>query len=190
MDKNATKAYKLTQEGVNFANQGQIEKAIPCFKKSLVYAPNANTYYLLALAYQMIGKITSAEKNYLQAISFNPQFSMAHNNLGAIYLNLKDYHEAIKCFSQAISTDPNNSFAYNNLGNAYKDLNEKDKAIKNYKLALKPSLLKNCKKVLDKNRQSSPLFNTEVFTKNLERAYEKMWEIYKSGEKPTEIIIR
>ena len=137
MDKNATKAYKLTQEGVNFANQGQIEKAIPCFKKSLVYAPNANTYYLLALAYQMIGKITSAEKNYLQAISFNPQFSMAYNNLGAIYLNLKDYHEAIKCFSQAISTDPNNSFAYNNLGNAYKDLDEKDKAIKNYKLALK-----------------------------------------------------
>jgi len=66
---NNSKAYLLAQKGAGLANSGKIEEAIPLFKRSLEHGPNANTYYLLALAYQMLGKITSAEKNYQQAVS-------------------------------------------------------------------------------------------------------------------------
>ena len=101
------------------ANSGKIEEAIPLFKRSLEHGPNANTYYLLALAYQMLGKITSAEKNYQQAVSLYPQFSMAYNNLGALYLDQKKYDQAVADYQAAIRINPQYAEAYCNLGLVY-----------------------------------------------------------------------
>jgi protein O-GlcNAc transferase len=137
MNKNIEKARQYAQEGVNFANQHILDKAIVSFKKSLEYVSSPHVHYLLGLAYQMIQKPSSAQKNYEKAIELDPQMSMAHNNMGAIYLSQKNYQKAVELFSTAASTDPSNAFAYNNLGNAYKYLGEVHKAAKNYRLAIK-----------------------------------------------------
>jgi len=54
-------------------------------------------------------------------------------------------------------------------------------------LALNKGKLKTVKSRLEKNKLSKPLFNTELFTSNLETAYRKMWENYCDGNEPKQI---
>jgi predicted O-linked N-acetylglucosamine transferase (SPINDLY family) len=51
-------------------------------------------------------------------------------------------------------------------------------------LALNPEKLAEIKKRLVENRLSTPLFDTPLFTKNLEAAYIKMHEDYQNDRKP------
>ena len=54
-------------------------------------------------------------------------------------------------------------------------------------LARRPSELAELRKRLAKNRLTSPLFDSERFTRHLEKAYGMMWERYVSGEAPQHI---
>jgi hypothetical protein len=40
---------------------------------------------------------------------------------------------------------------------------------------------------LSKNRLTTPLFDSERFTRHLERAYQMMWDIYVNGDAPRRI---
>jgi len=51
------------------------------------------------------------------------------------------------------------------------------------KLAKHPAALEKLRARLAKARQSSPLFDTAAFTRNLETAYETMWQGWLAGEK-------
>ena len=54
-------------------------------------------------------------------------------------------------------------------------------------LARRPSELAELRKRLARNRLTSPLFDSERFTRHLEKAYGMMWERYVSGEAPQHI---
>ena len=62
-----------------------------------------------------------------------------------------------------------------------------DKAIE---LANNKSLLNEIRNKLNKNRLTKPLFNTKLFTKNLEKAYLMIYEKYINGKKPKNIEIK
>ena len=49
----------------------------------------------------------------------NPQDANAVNNLGAIYLNTKNYPAAIAQFKKSLELNPNYVNAYSNMGRAY-----------------------------------------------------------------------
>ena len=55
------------------------------------------------------------------------------------------------------------------------------------RLAHNPGELQTVRQKLTKNLLTEPLFDTPRFTKNLERAYKGMWEIFAGGEKPRQI---
>ena len=55
------------------------------------------------------------------------------------------------------------------------------------RLARKPSEVARLRKRLEKNRLTAPLFDSERFTRHLEKAYRRMWEIYCRGEAPRRI---
>ena len=57
------------------------------------------------------------------------------------------------------------------------------------KLALSPKKLKDIQAKLALNRQTAPLFNTPIFTRNLEKAYIKMYERYQADLEPDHIRI-
>ena len=57
-------------------------------------------------------------------------------------------------------------------------------------LANNPMILKEIKNKLNKNRHTKPLFNTKLFTKNLEMAYLKIYEKYVNNKKPSNIEIK
>ncbi len=56
-------------------------------------------------------------------------------------------------------------------------------------LALNPNKLADIKQKLSENRLSAPLFDTPLFTKNLELAYSKMYERYQNDLDPEHIVI-
>jgi predicted O-linked N-acetylglucosamine transferase (SPINDLY family) len=56
-------------------------------------------------------------------------------------------------------------------------------------LATTPSKLNALKEKLDRNRLTTPLFDTELFTKHIEEAYTQIYERYQAGLEPENIAI-
>ena len=56
-------------------------------------------------------------------------------------------------------------------------------------LATNPKKYKNIKSKLLNNLTNAPLFNSPLFTKNLESAYEVMFEKYHQGKEPDYIYL-
>ena len=54
-------------------------------------------------------------------------------------------------------------------------------------LARSPDRLQTIKQKITKNRLTQPLFDTPGFTRNLEKAYKEMWQIFVAGESPRQI---
>jgi protein O-GlcNAc transferase len=57
-------------------------------------------------------------------------------------------------------------------------------------LATSPKKLKSLKAKLARNKDNTPLFNTEQFTSNIERAYAEMYNRYVNGEKPEHLLVK
>lgn len=85
------------------------------------------------------------EKDYLEeaivayhrAIELNPEYEIAHNNLGVIYLDgIGSAEEALIYFKTAIELNPNYTLAYFNAGRAAQILNENNEAASYYQMAL------------------------------------------------------
>ena len=56
-------------------------------------------------------------------------------------------------------------------------------------LATNPDKLKNIKAKLERNRMTTPLFDTQLFTKHLEEAYTNMYERYQADLEPEHFYI-
>jgi predicted O-linked N-acetylglucosamine transferase (SPINDLY family) len=56
-------------------------------------------------------------------------------------------------------------------------------------LATSPKKLKSLKAKLARNKDNTPLFNTEQFTSNIERAYAEMYNRHVNGEKPEHLLV-
>ncbi len=79
------------------------------------------------------GNIEEAIKYYYAVIMLNPEYAVAHNNLGNLLQNLKRFEEAEKEFKEAIRLNPNDAVAHNNLGILLKNLKRFEEAEKEYK---------------------------------------------------------
>ena len=82
-------------------------------------------------------EFVKAEKIYRSILQAQPNNLDAHNNLGIILHNYKNYSEAINHFKKAILEDSNFFLAYSNLGLSYKSLGEFEEAKKIYIQAIK-----------------------------------------------------
>lgn len=76
-----------------------------------------------------------AEEDYLQAIDINPNLPETYNNLGALYIDLKQYFEAVSYLSEAITLNPryftalmNRAIANYNLGRSIDALSDFNRA--------------------------------------------------------------
>ena len=52
------------------------------------------------------------------------------------------------------------------------------------RLARSPEILTQIRSKVERNRETSSLFNTKLFCRNLEAAYAQMWERTQRGEAP------
>lgn len=134
----ATAHYKL---GVSYYGENNIQKAFVEFRKAFELNPEDKdvlnmTGIIYLLHYEDFPK---AIDFFQKAVSVDPDFSEAHNNLGFAYEKSRKFNEAITSYKKALSNllymTPEK--AYNSLGRVYYRLGKYDEAINEYKEALK-----------------------------------------------------
>ncbi len=67
--------------------------------------------------------------------------------------------------------------------------NQAEYEAKAVQLALNPEKLKTIREKLHRNRLTTPLFNSALFTRHLENAYEQIMQRYYTGQAPDHIIV-
>ena len=83
------------------------------------------------------GQIEEAIKTYETAIKYDPEYDIAYNNLGVIYLDdLGRVQKAIELFELAIKYNPNYALANYNLARSVAITGDKIEAAKLYQVAL------------------------------------------------------
>lgn len=130
--------------GVLYLQEGDSIRALQELVKAKDVNPgDKHVWSALGHAYKERRLFKEAEDAFNRAIELDGKFSEAHNNLGVLHLDRKNYKEAIKCFESATKnifyTTP--ELAHNNMGYAYQKLGEFDAAEKSYReaISLNPS---------------------------------------------------
>ncbi len=95
-------------------------------------------YFLKGMIYLKVREFNKAVRCFNQAISINPRYGDAWNNLGITYLAEKKEDKAVECFKKAMSIEsyPTPEYAAHNLALIYKKRGELEKAISLEKKAL------------------------------------------------------
>lgn len=73
----------------------------------------------LGIAYQHMYALDIAKLQYEKALSIDPKYPEALNNLGTVYYGQQNYHKAEAFYLKAIKMKPNSASFYSNLGTAY-----------------------------------------------------------------------
>ena len=81
-------------------------------------------------------KLEEAIEAYTKALSINPDYAEAYNNIGAALQERDKLDEAIEAYTKAIAINPDYAEAFNNLGHALKKQGKLERAIEAYTRAL------------------------------------------------------
>ena len=101
-----------------------ISLALSCSNKE----QHAQKHYKKGFEFHNQGSLDQAAEEYQEAIKFNPALTEAYMNLGAIYVDKKDYDKAIQQFKKVVELNHFNAKAHYNLGMVYTYKGDKDKA--------------------------------------------------------------
>ncbi len=96
----------------------------------------------LGIALAATKRNEEAIAHYRKALSINPRFTKAHNNLGNVLGSALGRHEeAVTCYEQGLAIAPNDPEIRNNLGVSLAALDRAEQAVAQYAraLALRPS---------------------------------------------------
>ncbi len=130
----------LENLGNSLMQQGNLREGLEKLLEANRLAPeNANIHNGLGLAYRDLGVYEKSIAHFKRALALQAEFPEAQNNLGTVYLLLREWDLAIDRFQMAASDilykTPH--FAYNNMGLAYYNKGDYQKAIENYQKALR-----------------------------------------------------
>ena len=118
--------------------QGDLDKAIKTYCDAISVEPeNYLTYAKTGLALWEKDYLEEAIVAFHKSIELNPEFEIAQNNLGVVYLDgIGDPKESIEYFKNAININPNYTLAYFNLGRAYQAKGDKALAAEYYQMTM------------------------------------------------------
>jgi tetratricopeptide (TPR) repeat protein len=153
-------SYALNKLGIAYRSVSQHEKSIAYHERALALANISNSLELklyslnmLSLTYRRIDAIKTAlnfaqealklgESEKEQTLEIKKSINFAINNIGNIYLSLKQYKIALEKFEQSLKQDKNigNKFGLavnnQNIGECYEQLGQLDLALSYFKKAL------------------------------------------------------
>jgi tetratricopeptide (TPR) repeat protein len=99
-------------------------------------AEQGEMYHLMAWMEVERNNVPGSIEMLKKATEARPENPIFWNNLGAQYLEAKNYREAAPVFQKAVELQPGFAKAFLNLGSAYRGLKEYDKAKESYDKAL------------------------------------------------------
>jgi tetratricopeptide (TPR) repeat protein len=96
---------------------GNYVAAIEAYRQSSLRS--AATWNKIGVAYHHLFALEEARKNYQMALTLNPRYPDALNNLAAVYHGERKYKKAEKTYKRALKYGPNSAVTYRNLGTTY-----------------------------------------------------------------------
>ena len=118
--------------------QNDLDKAIKTYCDAISTEPeNYLTYAKTGLALWEKDYLEEAIVAFHKSIELNPNFEIAQNNLGVVYLDgIGDPKESVEYFKNAININPNYTLAYFNLARAYQAIGDKAMAAEYYQMTM------------------------------------------------------
>ena len=118
--------------------QNDLDKAIKTYCDAISVDPlNFLTYAKAGLALWEKDYLEESIVAFHKSIELNPDFEIAQNNLGVVYLDgLGDSKESLQYFRRAIDINPNYTLAYFNLARAYQAIGDKSMAAEYYQMTM------------------------------------------------------
>lgn len=102
-----------------YRNQARYEESAQAYLQALRVAPDdVRAWSKLAGVYYFVGQYEKAVEATQRSITLRPSF-FNYNNLGASYLALRRFPEAIEAFRQAVAMNGREMTPFTNLGKAY-----------------------------------------------------------------------
>ena len=131
-------AFRYFKMAYEFQMKGEFDKAVVYYKKSLEIEPSAEAYTFLGWTYSFMGKLEKAIEECQKAIAVDPDFGNPYNDIGAYFLQIGKFDEAIPWLEKAKKANryENPEFAYCNLGRVYELKGLWTLALAEYKKAL------------------------------------------------------
>ena len=132
------KAIELFKKAYKLQITGFLEDAITHYKKSLEIYPTAEARTFLGWTYSFMGWYEKAIEECHKAIEIDPDFGNPYNDIGAYYIELKRYEDAIPWLLKAKQAKRYESPQYPsfNLGRVYERLGRWLEAIREYEEAI------------------------------------------------------
>jgi len=122
--------------GLESYYNGRYRTAVEYFTRAIWEDPvNAELYYWRGNAKAKLNLSEEAIKNYTTAIKLDPDMKY-YKNRGLMFIELKDYYNAISDFNEALLFDSTNSTLYFNRGYTQALSGNFEKAIKDYSKAI------------------------------------------------------
>lgn len=124
--------------GDAYIADGDLDNAIRAYCDSInVNSEDYRAYAKAGIALWEKDYLEEAVVAYHRAIDLNPDYDIANNNLGVIYLDgMGVAEEALSYFERAIEINPNYTLAYFNAGRAAQTAGKYNEAAKFYQMAL------------------------------------------------------
>lgn len=136
------KARAMEDMGITLVRQGKMRAGLEqLLKAAEMDSENPDLHHGIALVYRDLGEYQLSLQHFKKALALKPQFSVAQNNLGTLYLLMRKWDLAIGCFQKSVKDIlyKTPEFAYNNMGFAYYNKGDYKEAINHYHMALKSS---------------------------------------------------
>jgi len=113
--------------GVAFAEKGDYDRAISCYKKAAMMKPDFyQAYEQWGIALNAQGRTQQAIEKYKKVIELKPDSFKAYCNIGLILEHRGELEEAVKLYRKALAVNPSDQTLHLILRNALSKL-EKDK---------------------------------------------------------------
>ncbi len=111
-------------------------KAIPYLQKAIALRPDyTEAHFNLAYCYQMLGRLTEAEKVYFDALATDSTFVQAYSKLGEVYLQMNELSKAIGMNEKIKSIMPESDMPYINLGKIFLSVGDTVQSMQNFEKA-------------------------------------------------------
>ncbi|MBI2059834.1 MAG: tetratricopeptide repeat protein [Nitrospirae bacterium] len=133
------RALELWNEGLRAQMEGNIEKAIELYTRSIEIHATAEAYTFRGWAYSFQNRVDEAIEECKRAIEVDPTFGNPYNDIGSYLVHKGKNDEAIEWFEKAKLApryDPKH-FPYMNLGRLFAAKGMILRAIKEFEEALK-----------------------------------------------------
>lgn len=135
-NQNRMSGWDYVRQGNRYYDEGEYERAVESYTKSLDIQDMAEAYYNRGCAYSKLKENEKAVQDYSSAIELDPDYAYAYYNRGNEYFRVKEFGKAVLDYNKTIELNPGYAEAYYNLGSAHYELGESEKAVQNYSKAI------------------------------------------------------